>query len=120
MTYNRRSVHLALAGALCIVFVGHFLQSLTPIRVSPDVVTYLQMAGGAAEGHGFPREYRHAYYPVGYPALIACLVKLHIAYPWTLIALNVPWVMLAAAACWVLLRRSFGFHAVTSGLLVLA
>ena len=56
------------------------------------------------------------HYPNGYPALIAGLVKLHAAHPWTLVALNVPWVMLAAAACWVLFRRSFRFHAVTSGL----
>jgi hypothetical protein len=74
------------------------------------------MARRAAEGHGFPRKYRRAYYP----ALIAGLVKLHVAQPWTLIALNMPWVMLAAAACWVLFRRSFRFHAVASGLLVLA
>lgn len=120
MTENRRSVHLALACALCIVFLGYLLQSLTPIRLSSDAVTYLRMARSAAEGHGFLREYRLAYYPAGYPALIAGLVKFHIAHSWTLIALNVPWVMLAAAACWVLFRRSFRFDAVASGLLVLA
>lgn len=120
MTENRRSVRVALACALFLVFFGYFLQSRTPIRLAPDVVTYLQMARSAAEGHGFPRDYRHAYFPIGYPALIAGLVKLHIAHAWTLVALNVPWVMLAAAACWVLFRRSFGFDAVTSGLLLLA
>jgi len=120
MTKNRRSVHCALACALFIVFLGYSLQSLSPIRLSSDVVTYLQMARSAAEGHGIPREYRHAYYPAGYPALIAGLLKLHVAHPWTLIALNVLWLMLAAAACWVLFRRSFQFGGVTSGLLMLA
>jgi hypothetical protein len=121
MTENRRSVRFEIAGALFVVFLGYFLQSLTPIRLSEDAATYLQMARSAAEGHGFPREYQHLYYyPVGYPALIAGLVKLHVAHPWTLIALNVLWVILAATASWVLFRRSFRFDAVSSGLLVLA
>jgi hypothetical protein len=120
MTENRRFVHFALACALFMVFLGYSLQSLTPLRLSGDPVTYLQMARSMAEGHDFPGEGWQAYYPKGYPALIAGLVKLRVAHPWTLIALNVPWVMLAAAACWVLLRRSFRFPAVTSGLVVLA
>jgi hypothetical protein len=121
MTENRRFVRWAIACALFVVFLGYLLQSLTPLRLSEDAATYLQMARSAAEGHGFPREYQHLfYYPVGYPALIAALVKLHVAHPWTLITLNVLWLMLAAAACCALLRRSFHFDAVASGLLVLA
>lgn len=120
MTEHGRSMRFALACALAVVLGGYLLQALSPIRLSSDVVTYLEMARNAAEGHGFPREYYRAYYPIGYPALVAGLVKIRLAHPWSLIVLNVVWMILAAAASWALFRRSFRFGPLPSGLLLMA
>jgi len=113
-----RIPRLALVSAVALVFAGYLLQALTPIRLSPDVATYLHMARTASEGSGFHRAGQRTYFPVGYPGMIAGLIKLHLAHPWSLVVLNVLWLMVAAAGCWVLFRRSFRFSASASWLLV--
>jgi hypothetical protein len=111
---------LALPLCVSVVLVGYLLQSFTPIRLTPDVTTYLTMARNAAEGAGFQRSPEHTYYPIGYPAIVALLVKLRLGHPWALIILNVFWLIVASGAGWLLYRRAFALGKCASWLLTLA
>jgi hypothetical protein len=61
---------------LALSTVGYFVQCFTPLRLTPDVVTYLSMASSARTGLGFTQHGGPTGYPPGYPALIWILERM--------------------------------------------
>jgi hypothetical protein len=78
--------------AVCLLYM---VQLWSPLRLSGDGVQLLSVAASAADGHGFLDHGQKTRYPPGYPAMVACLDRLGMARPWSLVGLNAVFMFLA-------------------------
>jgi len=70
--------------ALFLLVTTYVLQTLTPLRLNTDAISYLSMASSASDGFGF----NHPLLPVGYPSIIVILEWLSIATSFWLVFFN--------------------------------
>lgn len=79
---------------LLVLVAAYFLQVVTPLRLHFDSIVLLSSAETASRGGGFLFHGQPTVFPPGYPALVAALMRLHIAYVWVLISINIVFVLL--------------------------
>ena len=76
-------------GVMLILVAIYFLQAATPLRLHPDTVVFLSVAETAEHGGGFLYHGQPTVFPPGYPALLALLIRLHLAHVWVIVSLSV-------------------------------
>lgn len=76
-------------GVLLILVAVYFLQAATPFRLHPDTIVFLSTAETAARGGGFLYHGQPTVFPPGYPALLALLIRLHLAHVWVIVSVSV-------------------------------
>lgn len=84
VAFRKQHLHL---GVLFLALV-YSAQLWSPLRLTGDSVELLSIASSAAHGIGFVDHGHRTHYFPGYPAMVACMDKLHIATPLALVALN--------------------------------
>ena len=99
----------AVQALLALLAISFLLQIFTPLRLNTDAVTLLSMADSASHGNGFLDDGEKSVFPPGYPAMLVFLLKLGIAYPWVLVALNMVFLTLGLLAVFFLLSEEFLF-----------
>lgn len=92
---------------LIVLAVGYLAQLASPLRLHPDTVVLLSMADSAAHGGGFLYYGHPTVFPPAYPALVALLLKLHIAHPWVLVGVNFVYLFIGLYAVSRILQQSF-------------
>lgn len=98
-------------GIILIVVAIYFLQAATPLRLHPDTVVFLSVAETAEHGGGFLYHGQPTVFPPGYPALLALLIRLHLAQVWVIVSLSVLSVVMGLFAVrYILLSEGFGEH----------
>jgi hypothetical protein len=85
----RRAVSAPGNLVLFVLAVVYCLQVVTPLRLQFDSIILLSSAENAARGGGFLFHGQPTVFPPGYPALVALLMRLHIAYNWVMVGLNI-------------------------------
>ncbi|ODT99727.1 MAG: hypothetical protein ABS79_04165 [Planctomycetes bacterium SCN 63-9] len=103
---NRSRIRIALLGLLAF---GYAAQLFSPLRTNTDATCYLEMAASASDGAGFVCCENAKHYPVGYPAILACLDRAGIACSSIIIGLNLIALTVGLIAAAYLLRESFGW-----------
>jgi hypothetical protein len=83
---------------LLALVAAYFLQVVTPLRLHFDSIVLLSSAETAARGGGFLFHGQPTVFPPGYPALLALLMRLHIAYVWVLISINIVFLLIGLLA----------------------
>jgi hypothetical protein len=94
-------------GIILVLGALYFVQVLTPLRLHPDTVVLLSVAESAAEGGGFLYHRRPTVFPPGYPALLALLIRLHIAHVWLMVAMNIVFLAIGLVAVRSILYPAF-------------
>ena len=82
----------------------YFLQVATPLRLHPDTVVLLSVAETAAHGGGYLYHGKPKVFPPGYPALLAFLIRSHLAYVWVIVGINVTFVVIGLLAVYYIFR----------------
>lgn len=98
-----RSVRILLL-SLAICFA---LQVFSPLRLNNDSLVLLSMGDSAAHGGGFLNGGQKAVFPLGYPALLAVLLKVGFAHPWIIVSLNMVFLSVGLLAVYSVLSREF-------------
>jgi hypothetical protein len=88
---------------LLLLVIAYGLQTLTPLRLNTDAVSYLSMASSAFDGFGF----KHSQFPVGYPSIIVIMEWLSIATSFWLVSFNLIALSLGIFCFHCLLVRTF-------------
>ena len=76
-------------GVILMLVAIYFLQAATPLRLHPDTLVFLVVAETAEHGGGFLYHGQPTVFPPGYPALLALLIRLHMAHVWVIVSLSV-------------------------------
>jgi hypothetical protein len=112
---RHRRWRVAVAAAAVAAVGGPYLVALgSPLRMTPDSVTYLAKAIGIAPPP------HHQRYPPGYPALLSAVVHLGFGTPTGFVALNVVMLIGALGVVYRLCRRPLGLDAMQAALVCLA
>lgn len=85
-------------GVILILASVYFLQAATPLRLHPDTVVFLLVAEAAERGGGFLYHGQPTVFPPGYPALLALLIRAHLAHVWVVVTLSVVFLALGLLA----------------------
>lgn len=92
-----RAAPFAIGGLSCL----YLIQAVTPIRLDTDGVAYLhsalQLADRGAAAHGVP---------IGYPAIVAALIRLGVANAPVLVLLNFVFLAIGFASFWWIARET--------------
>jgi hypothetical protein len=92
--------------AIFILALGYLAQAATPLRLHHDAVVLLSIADSVAHGGGFRFNGEPTFFPPGYPAFVALLLKLRLAHNWVLIGFNIISLFVGlSAVSYVLLHR---------------
>ena len=105
---------LVLGAILAVVYL---LQVASPLRLKTDAIVYLSLAESAASGNGFLYRGEPAAFPLGYPLLLAGLIRAGLGSPWAFVALNLVFLAIGLAAAFWIARRAFRQNACTALLL---
>lgn len=98
-------------GVILVLVAIYFLQAATPLRLHPDTVVFLMVAEAAEHGGGFLYHGQPTVFPPGYPALLALLIRLHLAYVWVIVCLSVVFLATGLVALRYLIEsEGFGEH----------
>ena len=98
-------------GVILILVAIYFLQAATPLRLHPDTVVFLSVAETAEHGGGFLFHGRPTVFPPGYPALLALLIRLHMAQVRVIVSLSVLSVVIGLLAVrYIIQSEGFGEH----------
>ena len=76
---NRNSFRLA-QGVLALVAISFLVQIVSPLRLNADSIVLLSMTDSAVHGGGFTLDGQKTVMPPGYPALLAVLVRVGLAW----------------------------------------
>ncbi len=96
-----------LYGAFFAVCLLYMVQLRTPLRLTGDGIQLLSIASSAADGHGFLDRGHKTRYPPGYPAMVACLDRMGVARPWSLVGLNALFLFIAFVNTGYVIRHYF-------------
>ena len=97
-------VYAAILAALAVCYSA---QIFTPLRLNNDAVILLSEAESVAHNGGFLFHGRSTLYPPGYPALLALLLRMGVAHPWVILAVNAGFLFLGLFAVRYLLTLTF-------------
>ena len=91
----------------------YILQTLTPLRLNTDAVSYLSMASSAYDGFGF----NDPLLPVGYPSIIFIMERLSLATSFWFVSFNLISIGLGLICFHLLFVRIFRFNRIESTIL---
>lgn len=91
-----------------LLLLVYFLQVATPLRLHPDTVKLLSIAETVEHGGGFLFHGYATQQPPGYPALVAILIRLHLAHVWVLVAINMIFLTIGLLAFRRIVESEFG------------
>jgi len=94
-------------GLLLLLAICFVLQAFSPLRLNTDAIVLLSMGDSAAHGGGFLDSGQKTVFPLGYPALLAILLRLGIAHSWVIVGLNLVFLSLGLFAAYSLLICQF-------------
>ncbi len=77
-----------LIAAFALAALAYLVQLPTPVRLHNDTIVFVNMAESAVSGRGFLHHGTAGHYALGYPAIVALMLKLGIFHVWTALALN--------------------------------
>lgn len=98
------AVQIAVISLLAVLYL---LQMFTPLRLHDDTLRLLSMAESALQGHGFLDHGQATLFPPGYPAVLALLIKLHMAHASVFVGLNLFFVGSGMVALYFILYPSY-------------
>jgi len=99
----------ACVAALALLAAAYLVQIASPLRLTPDAIAYLSMAGSAGAGSGLAFHGHATQYPPGYPLAIFSLREAGLGTSWAIVALNCLLLGIGLISLYNLLRKAFEF-----------